>query len=1118
MPKAMTYDIRSLKMHDACKVQRPFQVLAPSDSSVHLHSNGRRNGVHQDKSPDGAPATMPDLTLFNHFSFEREDGAPVAFATEKTRALLCYLALEANRPQRRDALAVLFWPDYGDEDARRNLRQTLHRLRQTLDEAAHGLADQVLDVGRDTMMLRTGRGLRIDVHRFTALLDEVQRHAHAALHRCSTCLRRLDDAVALYRGELLPGLVMDDSPEFEQWLLLQREALHRQVVRVLGDLVDAHLLRGETATAIRFAEHLLAFEAWNEDAHRRLMHIYLQQDRRGEAIAHFERYQRVIAEELGAPPSAEMENLLRAARQSEAAPAATESASRTAFRPLHPTLYNFPAQPTPFVGRQVDLERILDHLLDPSCRLLTILGMGGAGKTRLAMRAAQELASRPMLAAQHAPDGIYFAFLAEAASVDLAITALAGALQLTFDSQHSRAQQLCQALARARLLIVLDNVEQLLSAETAPGFVDLLTKLLSAAPGVKLLATSREPIQMRGEWRLPLDGLAYPTDANAGEAARYPAVELFVQAARHIQPAFTLDASATPAVARICRLVQGGPLALEIAASWLRLMPCNAIADEIERNLDFLEAPLRDLPERHRSMRAVFVHSWRLLTTTEQAVLARLAVFVGGFDLDAARAIAGATPLLLANLVDKSLIQRGGEGRYMLHELVRQFAAEQFTQWPSPGFAQETLQAHSVYYLKLTTLPADAEDAFLPPTQRNIIERNLDNVRSAWDFAAAYAQINLLTGAVSGLALFYRVRGLFEEGVERFSRTAVQIERTTQSSFPDVQRLLALLRLAQGRLLLEQSAYASALALLQEVQKAILPLSDPLLTAKVSAEIGVAHWRLNELDAGRCALEESLRLAEQVGANQLTAYVFHHLGNLTCTGGDRERARRYLLAAKELYTASGNLHRLAGVLNDLAIQLEAGDDATVERLLEQSIESYRAAGDEPGALIPLSNLGYGAALNGDLVRAHQLLQRGLDDALRLNHRSMAAHIAINLGHVHALAGDIEAARACYGNVLDALGLPDSERQELMIGAAFVLANSQRGELAAQLLGALAERLVQGQPGAELEDAMLHHVQQTLATMFSIDTIEESIRYGGQMTANELDALLTAELVKPTQAF
>lgn len=1062
---------------------------------------------------------MPDLTLFSHFAFTQADGAPVTFATEKTRALLCYLTLEANRPLRRDALATLFWPDYGGDDARRNLRQTLYRLNQALDAAAPGFADQVLEVGRDAVTLHTGEGLRVDVHRFAALLDEVQRHAHPALHRCSDCLERLEAALALYRGELLPGLVMDDSAEFEQWLLLHRESLHRQAVRALGDLVDAYLLRGDSAAAIRCAERLFAIEAWNEDAHQRLMRIYLQQGRRGEAIAHFERYRRVIAEELGAPPSAEMETLLRAVRQSDAtttpptAPAAPEPTLRTTFRPLHPTLYNFPAQLTPFVGRQTDLERILDHLIDPSCRLLTILGMGGAGKTRLAMRAAQELASRPMLATQHAPDGIYFVFLAEATSIDLAVTALASALQLTFDSQHSRAQQLCQALARTQLLIVLDNVEQLLSTETASSFVDLLTTLLTAAPGVKLLATSREPIQMRGEWRLPLDGLAYPTDDIAENAARYPAVKLFVQAARHIQPAFSLDPATTSAAARICRLVQGAPLALEIAASWLRLMPCDAIADEIERNLDFLETPLRDLPERHRSMRAVFVYSWRLLTPTEQAALARLAILVGGFDLDAARAVADVTPLLLANLVDKSLIQRGGEGRYMLHELVRQFAAEQLAQWRTPGFEQETRQAHSAHYLKLAALSADAEDAFLPLAQRDVIERNLDNLRSAWDFAAAHAQIDLLTDAVHGLARFYQVRGLFDEGVERFRRTAAQIEVRQSSPSPDVQRLLTRLRLAQGRLLLEQVAYAPALAILQQAQATAVTLGDPLLTAKIGAEVGVAHWRLNQLDAGRRALEESLSLAEQLGASQLKAYVLHHLGNLTYTAGDRELAQRYLRAAKELYAAGGNLHRLAGVLNDLAVQLETGDDVAAERLLEQSVESYRAVGDEPGALIPLSNLGYGAALNGNLMRARQLLQRGLDDALRINHRSMAAHIAINLGHVLALAGEIVAARTCYGNVLGVLGLPDAERESLMIGASYVLAQSQRSQASAQLLGALAQRAAQTQPGTELEDAMSQEVQQILVAALPADTFAESTQRGSQMTIAEIDALLMAELVE-----
>lgn len=249
----------------------------------------------------------------------------------------------------------------------------------------------------------------------------------------------------------------------------------------------------------------------------------------------------------------------------------------------------------------------------------------------------------------------------------------------------------------------------------------------------------------------------------------------------------------------------------------------------------------------------------------------------------------------------------------------------------------------------------------------------------------------------------------------------------------------------------------------------------------------------------------------------LIAYAQHHLGNLAYSVGDRESAQKHLRLAMEIYEGANNHHRLAGVLNDLAVQVEIGHDAA-EQLLERSTEHYRAAGDELGALIPLSNLGYNAALHGDLARACQLLQRGLDDAIRLNHRTMAMHIAINLGHAAALAGNLELARICYINVLDVLDLPESRRQEMIVGVAYMLAHSQRAEASAQIFGALTHGLARQLPGSGLEDAMAERVQQTLVAMLSSAAIEEAMQRSRSLTICELDALLRTELVKPAAAF
>ncbi len=329
-----------------------------------------------------------------------------------------------------------------------------------------------------------------------------------------------------------------------------------------------------------------------------------------------------------------------------------------------------PAPATPFLGRELELAQIAERLADPSCRLLTLLGPGGIGKTRLALQ----------VAAGHQPvfaDGVAYVSLAgvetgERAESDLA-SALAGALNAPFRDSEDAQAQLTAVLRPLELLLVVDNFEHL------AGEAGLLADLLMEAPRCKLLVTSRQQLDLVEEWIYELQGLPLPTGADGEESS---AVVLFERSARRSSHAFALDESSRGAVVQICRLVSGMPLAIELAAGWVRLLSCAEIAVEVARSLDVLAAGQRNLPERHRSMRAVFEYSWRLLSQGEQTVLAALSVFAGGFGRDAAQAVAQAGLPMPMALASKSLVQRMDAGRYMLHELVRQYAQEQLTNSP----------------------------------------------------------------------------------------------------------------------------------------------------------------------------------------------------------------------------------------------------------------------------------------------------------------------------------------------------------------------------------------------------------------------------------------------------
>ena len=331
---------------------------------------------------------------------------------------------------------------------------------------------------------------------------------------------------------------------------------------------------------------------------------------------------------------------------------------------------------TPFVGREADLAELAGLLATPACRLLTLIGPGGVGKTRLALRAAAEAR-----AAGAFPDGVHVVALQPLASADLLAGAVADAAGLAPAGARDPTEHLRDGLRGRAALLVLDNFEHLLEGAA------LLPPILAAAPGVRLLVTSREALALQEEWRYPVQGLPYPAGAGAADLEGpedYAAVRLFAERARRVRRDFSLAEEGAD-VARLCRLVEGLPLALELAAAWTSVLSCAEIAADLALGLDVLATRLRDVPERHRSMRAVFDGSWARLDDHQRAVLARLSVFQGGFRREAAEAVAGAAPATLAALVDGSLLHLEPGGRYQLHELLRQYAEERL--WERPEAA-----------------------------------------------------------------------------------------------------------------------------------------------------------------------------------------------------------------------------------------------------------------------------------------------------------------------------------------------------------------------------------------------------------------------------------------------
>lgn len=865
------------------------------------------------------------LSLLGSFEARLNDQPITDFATDKIRALLTYLAMEAGQSHRRETLAGLLWPEWSHKVSLRNLRQSLHRFRQTLDRYQSDFSTQLLTTTRQTIQLNPAY-LQLDVIQFQTLLTAVERHDHIYLHQCQSCLDHLQQAVSLYRGEVLTGFSLADAPEFETWLLVERERLHDQALTILGHLATAAEQSGDHKEALRYAKRQLALESWREETHRQVMRLLALSGQRNEALAHYETCRRILAEELAVDPAPETTALYDAIRVGMPLdPVSLEAA------PV-PALHNFPPQQTSFVGRQRELQQITKQIADPDCRMLTVSGPGGMGKTRLAIRAAEQIAaSGPLF-----NDGLYFVSLAAVATPDLLASTLGTVLELTFSEREHPRTQLLHYLSTKTLLLVLDNIEHLLAD------VSLLADILTAAPQVKLLLSSREPLNLRSEWRLPVEGLTYD---DTSTPSQNDATLLFLQAARQIQPGFQPTPNEAQWIAQICRALQGIPLALEIAATWLRVYNLEKIAGEVAHNLDLLVTPLRDLPLRHRSMRAVFEQSWLLLPPDKQRLLAQLSVFRGGFEEEAILTVTNGTPLDLADLVDKALLQTTTRGRYTIHELLRQFAAEKLVQWPAAAeedLDRLTRQQHSRYYLQwVAAQRADLRRETAKQTTA-ALRRDLDNIRAAWQWAVAQADFELLLACHRSLYIFYEIIGLFEEGEALFRTAADRFETWLNpagiEARPHLPEIVCWLRQWQAQLLLHLGQLEAA----QSVSQVVIDLGTqydcPLPRGYATIVFGRVMDLQGEAEKAQGYLEQALAFFNTGHNLDGQAKALYNLGAVAWKLGLFDDALHYYRLSLKLGQADNNLYHQANCAGSIgSVYWWCKDD------YEQALQWYERA-------------------------------------------------------------------------------------------------------------------------------------------------------------------------------
>jgi predicted ATPase/DNA-binding NarL/FixJ family response regulator len=621
-----------------------------------------------------------------------------------------------------------------------------------------------------------------------------------------------------------------------------------------------------------------------------------------------------------------------------------------------------PLQSTRFVGREEEIREVTDLLCDVECQLLTLVGPGGIGKTRLGIEVAQRLLSE-------FPDGAYVVSLSPFETVDHIITAIARAINFEFHGKRGLSQQLLRFLQDKQMLLILDSFEHLLDA-TEP-----VINIVGAAPKMTILVTSREALNLRSEWVYQVTGMRFPDEADSVEANLddYGAVQLFAQHARRVQQTFSMEESCA-CVVQICRLVEGLPLGIELAAGWLRSLSCDDIASEIRRNKDFLATDQPDVSERHRSIRAVFRQSWDMLSSEEQSVYSKLSIFHRGFTQQAAQAVTGTSLLTLSALVDKSLVKTILPGRYTLHQMLRQYAREQLEK---TGEIDVTRDSHSKHYLeRLAGYEPDLKGRDQVQAL-NAIALDFENMRRAWKWAVSRRDFDAVNRALAPLSSFCGTRVYYKQGM----------------------------------------------ALFQYAREELAPKSNEephLVWARA-----LIYW--TEFDVKREQIERALEIAKRENAAIEIAECYTIFGRMASYEGDYATTVNWLQRSLELVQSTGDQFRITRVMLGLgSAYVQLGQHESHLQLTRQALALARQTGDQEGVAEGLTELAEHAFLLGQYEEAEQTCAEVIVLSDEIGHPSLVAWAATTQGLCSLLLGENEQAATLINDGLDIsnrLGFP-----------------------------------------------------------------------------------------------
>lgn len=787
----------------------------------------------------------------------------------------------------------------------------------------------------------------------------------------------------------------------------------------------------------------------------------------------------LLAKALAIPPE-QVDGFLKVARQEAAIDHLERPVAEEPFpwQSVSKPRTNLPLPPTLFVGREKELANLNDLLQDPSCRLVTLVGLAGIGKTRLAIQAAHSQRA-------HFEDGVFFVSLSPLTSPNMIAAAISNAMGLELHGSARPEEHLLVNLQEKHILLVLDNFEHLIDGS------GLLSKIVLEALHTRILVTSRERLNLQGEWIFDVPGLPYPAspeETRLEHVQAYESVQLFLQSATRVHPGFTLDETNWKDVIYICKLMEGMPLGIELAAAWVRVLSCREIAREIKKNLNFLKASARDIPERHRSLRAALDHSWALLSSQEKEVFSRLAVFRGGFRKEAAQEVAGASLENITTLLDKSLLKRVGEERYDLHELVRQYTNARL-QSNTQEYAR-TRNRHSSYYAALLEKWAES---IRGPKQMDILEQmedEIDNIRDAWSWMIAHHQAENIQRSLRSLWNFHEIRARFWEGAALFGEAVVAFQsqeeaasnRQTQHS-----ALLARLQAQQGYFLAHLDQYEEAAQLLDQSASVLRASADQAALAETLTYFAYMKYRMGTFVDAEQHARESLHLNRMLDNRLGIVFGLIILSYVALAKGKYEQA--YTLSSEGLSLCRDFLRDPHGTA-DCLITLTAaarrlGHYDQAKKWAEESLEISTTINDRWSMAQTLRQLGLLSLELGETERAEEFLRQSVARSREVCDLTLEATALIGLGLATGALGRASTSKQYF---LEALKTARKTKSfvialQALLGVASVEMRDGKAESALELVTYIVNH-------ASSRPEVVHRAEQLRSELISQLTVEQ----------------------------